>query len=126
VTETRKEAQQAHREQGRMVERHLRESIALSRRALAGSTPSSVIAHAAKLRKQAERDRHDLARIEALPVTEAVQYVRDLAARNEVEREVAQRAPAAREKRATQLDRSRPSHDRDRPGPHRDGPGLSL
>ena len=124
VTETRQDAEQAHREQGRMVERHLRESIALSQRALAGSTPSRVIAHAAKLRKQAERDRRDLARIEALPVAAAAQYVRELTARDEAERQAAGRAQAAREARAAQLGRYRPSRDHGRTGPGRDAPSL--
>ncbi|MBN9151227.1 MAG: AAA family ATPase [Micrococcales bacterium] len=124
VTETRQEAQQAHREQSRMVDRQMRESIALSQRALAGSTPSRVIAHAAKLRKQAERDRRDLARIEALPVTEAAQYARELAARDEAERQTAERARAAREARAAQLGHYRPSTDHGRTGPERDAPGL--
>lgn len=52
-----------------MVERQMRESIALSQLALGGSIPSRVITHAAKLRKQVERDRRDLARIEALRAT---------------------------------------------------------
>lgn len=77
VTERRKEAQQAHREQGRMVDRQMRQSIALSQRALGNFTASRVIAHAAKLRKQAERDRRDPARIEVLPVTDAAQFVRE-------------------------------------------------
>ncbi|PJJ55383.1 MobF family relaxase [Compostimonas suwonensis] len=124
VTETRNEAQQTHREQGRMVERHLHESIAMSQRALGGSTPSRVIAHAAKLRKQAERDRHDLARIEALPVTEAAQYVRELTARAEAEREAAERARAAREARAAQLEQFPPSPGHDRTGPERGGLGM--
>lgn len=124
ATETRQDAEQVHRAQSRMVERHLRESIALSHRALAGSTPSRVIAHAAQLRRQAERDRRDLARIEALPVTEAVQYVRDLAARAEAERQAAERAQAAREKRAAQLGRSQPSSDHGRTGPERDARRL--
>lgn len=103
VTETRNEAQQAHREQRRMVDRQMRESIALSQRALGNSTPSRVIAHAAKLREQAERDRSDLARIEALPVLEAAQLVSELTARAEAERQAAERAQAAREARAAQL-----------------------
>lgn len=124
VTETRQNAEQAHREQGSMVERQMHESIALSQRALAGSTPSRVIAHATKLRKQAERDRRDLARIEALPVTEAAQYVRELAARDDAERQAAERARAAREARAAQLEPFRPATGHDRTGPERGGLGM--
>ncbi|MGD9430810.1 MobF family relaxase [Arthrobacter russicus] len=124
VTETRKEAQQVHREQGRIVGRQMRESIALSQRALAGSTPSRVIAHAAKLRKQAERDRGDLARIEALPVTEAAQLVRELTARAEAAQEVAERARAARDARAARLEPFRPSTGHGRTGPERGGLGM--
>lgn len=124
VTETGQEAQQAHREQRRMVERHLRESIALSQRALAGSNPSRVIAHAAKLRKQAERDRCDLARIEALPVTEAALYARELAVRDKAERQAAERAQAARKARAAQIGRYRSSSEHGRTGPERDARSL--
>ncbi|MFV0374853.1 MobF family relaxase [Microbacterium sp.] len=124
VTETRQEAERAHREQGRLVDRQMRESIALSQRALGGSTPSRVIAHAAKLRKQADRDRRDLARIEALPVTEAAQLGRELTARAEVAREAAERARAARVARAAQLEPFRPSTGHGRTGPERGGLGM--
>ncbi|MDQ1204609.1 hypothetical protein [Microbacterium sp. SORGH_AS_0862] len=107
-----------------MIDRHLRESIALSQRALAGSTPSRVIAHVAKLRTQAERDRRNLERIEALPVTEAVQYVREFTARTEAERQTAERAQAAREARAAQLGHYQPSIGHGRTGPVRDARGL--
>lgn len=124
VTVTRQAAEQAHREQSRMVDRQMRESIAMSQRALGGSTPSRVIAHAARLRKQAERDRRDLARIEALPVTEAAQYVRELTARADAAREAAERARAARDARAAQLEQFRPSPGHGRTGPERGGLGM--
>ena len=126
VTETRHDAEQTHREQSRLAERHLRESVALRQRVLGSATPRTAITRAAGWRARAEQARHDLAQIEALPVTEAAQYVRGLAARAEAERQAAERAQAAREKRATQLGRYRPSSDHGRTGPQRDAPGLSL
>jgi len=124
VTETRQEAEQTRREQGRLAERHLRESTGLRQRVLGSESPSTASTHAAGWRARAEQARQDLAQIEALPVTEAAQYVRELAARAEVERRVAERAQAAREKRAAQLGRYRPSSDHGRTGPERDAPGL--
>ncbi|MDM4763224.1 hypothetical protein QT381_09420 [Galbitalea sp. SE-J8] len=124
VTETRQEAEQAHRERGSLAERHLRESTVLRRKVLGSATPSTARTRAAGLRARAEQARRDLAQIEALPVTEAVQYVRELAARARAEREIAERARAAREARAAQLGRFRPSSDHGRTGPERDAPGL--
>lgn len=124
VTEARREAEQAHREQNRMAERHLRESVALRRNVLGSATPSTVSTRAAGWRARAEQARHDLAQIEALPVTEAAQYVRELVARAEAERQAAERAQAAREARAAQLGRPRPSTDHGRTGPERDAPSL--
>src|SRR6218665_2232776 len=109
VTELRQEAEQARREQNRLAEPHLRESVALRRQVLGSATPSTVSARAAGWRARAEQARHDLAQIEALPVAEAAQLVGELAARAEAERQAAERAQAAREARAAQLGRSRPS-----------------
>ncbi|PDQ34205.1 MAG: hypothetical protein B5766_12175 [Candidatus Lumbricidophila eiseniae] len=125
VTELRQEAEQARREQNRLAERHLRESVALRRQVLGSATPSTVSARAAGWRARAEQARHDLAQIEALPVAEAAQLVGELAARAEAERQAAERAQAAREARAAQLGRSRPSSDHGRTGLERDfGPSL--
>lgn len=107
-----------------MVDRQMRESIALSQRALGGSTPSRVIAHAVKLRTQAGRDRRDFARIEALPVIEAAQLVRELTAGAEAEREAAEHARAVREARAAQLEQVRPTTGHDRTGPECGGLGM--
>ncbi|HWL01684.1 MAG TPA: MobF family relaxase [Microbacteriaceae bacterium] len=125
VAETRQEAQQAHREEARLAERHLRESTGLRLKVLGSATPSTASTRAAGWRARAEQARHDLAQIEALPVTDAVQYVRELAARAEAERQAAERAQAAREARAAQFGRPRPSTDHGRTGPERDfGPSL--
>ncbi|WP_447588421.1 MobF family relaxase [Microbacterium lacticum] len=124
VTATRQEAEQTHREQSRLAERHLRESVALRRQVLGSATPSTASTRAAVWRSRAEQARHNLAQIEALPVTEAAQYVRELAARAAAEREAAERARAAREKRAAQLDHYRLSSDHGRTGPQRDALGL--
>ncbi len=124
MTATRQEAEQTHREQSRLAERHLRESVALRRQVLGSATPSTASTRAAVWRSRAEQARHNLAQIEALPVTEAAQYVRELAARAAAEREAAERARAAREKRAAQLDHYRLSSDHGRTGPQRDALGL--
>lgn len=124
VIETRQEALQAHREQNRLAERHLRESTVLRRKVLGSATPSAASTRAAGWRTRAERARHDLAQIAALPVTEAARYVRELAARAEAERQAAERAQAAREKRAAQLGRYRPASDYGRKGPERGAPSL--
>ncbi len=125
ATEKQQEAAQARREQGRVAERHLRESAALRRQVLGSATPSAVSARADQWRARAAQARDDLARIESLPVTEAAQYVRELAARTEAEREAAARAQAEREARAARLRPYRPSSDHGRTGPERDfGPSL--
>src|SRR6218665_471359 len=125
VTELRQEAEQARREQNRLAERHLRESVALRRQVLGSATPSTVSARAAGWRARAEQARHDLAQIEGPPPAGAAQLVGELAARAEAERQAAERAQAAREARAAQLGRSRPSSDHGRTGLERDfGPSL--
>ncbi|MFT4306018.1 MAG: hypothetical protein QM604_03910 [Microbacterium sp.] len=127
MTETRQVAEQAHRDRQQLNARHLRESVALSHpRTLAGSTPSRVIAHAAKYRKQAERDRRDLARIVALSLPGAVHFVRDRAAQAESARIAAEGKKAAAQARAAKLDPfASPSTNSRRPRPERDfGPSL--
>lgn len=126
VTETRQETEQAHREQGRLAERHLCESVALRRTVLGSATPSTASTRAAGWRARAEQARHHLAQIEALPVTEAAQLVRDRAAQAEVERVAAEQAKIVAETRAARLGRF-PTHptDHGRTGPERDyGPSL--
>jgi hypothetical protein len=125
VTETRQEAEQTHRQQHRLAERHLQESAALHRQALGSTTPSTASTRAAGWRTRAEQARRDLAEIEALPVTEAARLVRERAARAEAEREAAERAQAARDARAAQLGQFRPSSDHGWTGPeHNFGPSL--
>lgn len=103
----------------------MRESAALHRQVLGSATPSTASTRAADWRARAEQARHDLTEIEALPVAEAAQLVRERAARAEAERQAAERAQAVREARAAQLGRSRPSSEHGRTGPERDfGPSL--
>ncbi len=125
VTEARQDAQQTHLQQHRLAERHLRESTTLHRQVLGSTTPSAASPRATQWRTRAEQARRDLAQIEALPVTEAAQLVRERAARAEAEREAAERAQAGREARAVQLGQFQPSSDHGRRGPERDfGPRL--
>jgi hypothetical protein len=58
---------------------------------------------AVQWRAQVETVRRDLATIEALPVGEAAQLIRDRAAQEQARREAAERALVARKARATQL-----------------------
>jgi hypothetical protein len=125
VTETRRDAERTHREQRRLAERHLHESAALHREVLGSATPSTASTRAAQWHSRADQARHDLAQIEALPLTEAAQRVRDRAARAEVEKEAAAHALAAHDTRATNLDHWRsPSTGHTRPGPEHGGLGL--
>ena len=119
VNETRQDAQQTHRQQHRLAERHLHESAALHRQVLGSTTPSTASTRATQWRTRAEQARHDLAEIETLPVTEAARLVRERAVRAAAEREPAERTQAVRDARAAQLGQFRPSSDHGRTGPER-------
>jgi hypothetical protein len=92
VTEARRDAEHTHREQRNLAERHLRGSAVLRRKVLGSATPSTASTSATQWRTRAEQTRRDLAEIEALPITETAQLVRDRTARTEAER-VASCAP---------------------------------
>ena len=79
------------------------ENRALIAQAFGDRTPSSPRKLAAQWRARVETVRRDLATIEALPVGEAAQLIRDRAAQEQARREAAERALVARKARATQL-----------------------
>ncbi|WP_168916541.1 hypothetical protein [Microcella flavibacter] len=79
---------------------------------------------AAQWRAQAESARHDLATIEALPMTGAAQLIHNRIAQEQARREAAERALAERKARAAQLhDFTRRPPDQ---GPTQPSRGLGL
>jgi hypothetical protein len=125
VTETRVDAEQAQRERGQLTEKHLHESAVLHRQLLGSGTPRTASTRATQWRTRAEQGKRDLAEIEALPVTEAAQLVRERAAQAEAEREAAERVQAARNARAAKLHTFRsPSTGHGITRQERDVPGL--
>ena len=123
VVEAVEQATQTHDEQSTLTNTHVQQQTLLYGQALGGTTPSALSRAAARLRTQAERDRADLAQLEALPTAEAVKLVRERAVMTEVEKIAAEQAKAAREARARKLD---PNHDFGHSAPPRDGPTLGL
>lgn len=103
VVEQREHVAGAKQEQQELAARHAQENRALITQAFGDRTPSSPRKLAAQWRVQAETARRDLATIEALPVTEAAQLIRDRAAQEQARREAAERALVERKARAEQL-----------------------
>lgn len=126
VPEAAQDATQAHRDQQQLTSRHRAETDALHRRTLTRTTPTGLARGAAKLRRQAEQDRTDLARIEALPIPEAAQLARERAMQIDAERIAAEQAKDALDARAKQLGSApTPRPDSGRRGPECDfGPSL--
>jgi len=126
VVEANRDTDQTRSEQQRLAKYHADERAALRRRILGELTPSTAGTRAAQWHVRAERARHDLAEIDAIPTAVAAQLVRDHAARAEAEGAAAERAQAARDARAAKLDQFRSaSNEHQRPGPdHGVGPSL--
>lgn len=125
VAEASREAAEAHRDRQQLTERHRAETGALYVRVLAQTTPTGLARAAAKLRRQAERDRADLAQIQALPIPEAAQLARQRAAQAEAARAAAEQAQAALVARAAGLGRSTAQAGQERIAPQKDfGPSL--
>ncbi|MFT4215163.1 MAG: hypothetical protein QM622_10365, partial [Microbacterium sp.] len=103
VIEQRERVTGAKQEQQELAARHAQENRALITQAFGDRTPSSPRKLAAQWRAQAESARRDLSTIEALPVDEAAQHIRDRAAQEQARREAAERALVTRKARATQL-----------------------
>ena len=79
-------AEHADLEQQQLTTDHAAARSALRQSIGGGYLPSGLQARAAQLRAHAQRARHDLAQIEALPSAEAAQLIRDRAAQAEAER----------------------------------------
>ncbi|TFD46365.1 hypothetical protein E3T55_17290 [Cryobacterium frigoriphilum] len=125
VTDASRNAEQTQHELGHIAERHTDERAALRRRILGNLTPSTAEARAVQWRGHADQARHDLAEIEALPVTEAAQLIREWVARAQTEEAVAEPAQTVRDARAAKLGQFHAqSIDQGRTGPERDGIGM--
>ncbi|MFT4220180.1 MAG: MobF family relaxase [Microbacterium sp.] len=124
VVEQRERVADAKQKQQELAARHTQQNRALIAQAFGDRTPSSPRKLAAQWRAQVETARRDLATIEALPVAEAAQLIRDRAAQEQARREAAERALVARKARAMQLhDFTRRPPDR---GPTPPSHGLGL
>ena len=125
VADANRDAEHTHCEQQRLTRRRTDERAVLRGRIFGNQLPGTPEASAAQWRGRAEQARGDLAEIEALPVTEAAQLVRDQTARVQAKRAAAERAQAARDARAAQLHQFQsPSIEQESPRPERDGIGM--
>lgn len=102
VVEQRERVTGAKQEQQELAARHTQENRTLVAQAFGDRTPSSPRKLAARWRAQAETARRDLSSIEALPVTEAAQLIRDRATHEQARREAVEHALAERKARAAQ------------------------
>lgn len=96
VIGAQQDAERAHLEQQELMADHAAARSALRHDIGGGHLPSSLQARTTALRAHADRARHALTEIEALPVAEAAQLIRDNAAhaRAEGTAEAARQAPA--------------------------------
>jgi len=124
MVEQRERVADAKQEQQELAARHAQENRALLAQAFGDRTPSSLRKLAAQWRAQAETARRDLSTIEALPVIEAAQLIRDRAAREQARREAVERTLAERKARAAQLHDFTWRPTDQGPTPPSRGPGL--
>ena len=122
VSEAQAEATQARRAASEIASRQSQERTALYQRVLGDRRASAVTARIERLRERLMSDHRYLARLDALPPREAVQLIREHAAKAEAQRFATTKAYQAAKAR-------RVSHVRDfesqRHGPGRDHrPGL--
>ena len=114
-------AEHAHLEQRELTATHAAARSGMWQGIGGGYLPSSLRARVTELRGQAQQSRDTLTEIEALPVTEAAQLIRDRAAQAEAEK-VVEAAGRARAAQARGLSSPTPVYY---PGPQRDfGPSL--
>jgi len=124
VTAVQKRADEARREQQRLVARQMQERADLRRQVFGDRKPSDPRAQATRWQERAQTARRALAAIEALPVVEAAELIRYRAKREQAPREAAERALAERKAHAARLPdftRHAPSHGHT---PPRRGLGL--
>lgn len=126
VVQVRQDAEYARRAQQQLARAHMDARASLRRRIYGDQRPVDPIQRVADWRTRAQQARDELAQIEALPISEAAQLVRDRTAQAELERIAAEQAKAAAAARAAKLARfPSPSSDHRRSGPERDfGPSL--
>ncbi|WP_448070753.1 hypothetical protein [Georgenia yuyongxinii] len=121
VIAAHRQAEQTHRDQRHLAQRHTEESTALRRRLLGNLPSNTAEVRAVQWRTRAGRLRRARAEIEALPVTEAARVVVERTERERAHMDAAERALAAREARAANLPRG-PSRSSD----HRHGPATGY
>ncbi|GAA1557652.1 MobF family relaxase [Brevibacterium picturae] len=126
VVEAQQDAERVHGEQRQLTKAHADARASLRRRIYGDRRPVDPVQRAAGWRTRAEQARDDLAQIEALPLDQAAQLVRDRAAQTEMERIAAEQVKVAAKARAAKLARfPSPSSEHRRSGPERDfGPSL--
>lgn len=83
-----------------LATRQARERVALRRQLLGDHAPSAIGATVLRLRQQSEAARTELARIEALPTDEAVEFIQARTEQEQALREAAKQARAERQARA--------------------------
>ena len=121
VVEARQDAERAHLEQRQLTADHVAARSALWQTIGGGQRPSGVEARVAKWRRGEDQARIALAEIEALPVNEAAQLIRDRAAQA-ADQKVAEAARQARAAEARGWSSPTPAYY---PSPQRDfGPSL--
>ncbi len=103
MIEQRERVTGAEQKQQELAARHAQENRALITQAFGDRTSCSPRKLAAQWRVQAETARHELAIIEALPVTGAAQLIQNRDTQEQALREAAGRALTERKARAAQL-----------------------
>lgn len=124
MVQARQDAEHAHDEQQQLTRAQMDARASLRRRIYGDRRPVEPVQRVAGWRARAQQARDDLARIEALPIGEAAQLVRDRAAQAELERIAAEQAKEVAAARAAKLAWYRPSSDHRRSGPERNGLGM--
>lgn len=121
-----RDAEHARGEPQRLAEQRAEERAALHGRIFEKLPPGGAEGRAAQWLTRAGQARRDLGEIEALPVTQAAQLIRDRAARVQAKRATAERAQAARDAQAAKLGQFRTASNEHQPrGPdHGIGPKL--
>ncbi|WP_307812339.1 MobF family relaxase [Lacisediminihabitans changchengi] len=124
VIAAQERAHEARQKQQQLIARQIQERANLRRQVFGDRKQNDARAQTARWQERADAARRDLVAIEALPVVEAAELIRDRAEREQAQREAAERALAERKAHAAQRDdftRRTPSH-----GHTPRGRGLSL
>lgn len=124
VSAQRKRVDAARKAQRELAVRHLEERRGLVHDVFGDLRPGNPREYARMWRQHADVARHDLETIEALPVTEAAQLIRDRAAQEQGRREAAERAETARKACAAKLHGFTERPSRSDPTPPSRGLGL--